>query len=75
MDRPRNREPYWPSSLTTPAVVGLGGITAITALSAWLVFTDPLVAADMAADRSLLPLVVAIVDTLRAALGALLAYL
>jgi hypothetical protein len=74
MDRPRIPEPYW-ASLTTPAVVGVGGLTSVIALSAWLVFTDPLVAADMAADRSLVPLVVAIVDTLRTALGALLAYL
>jgi hypothetical protein len=74
MDRPRIREPYWPS-LTTPAVIGLGGITSVTALSAWLVFTDPLVAADVAAAGSLMPLVVAIVDTLRDALAELLAFL
>jgi hypothetical protein len=74
MDRPRTPEPYWPS-LTTPAVIGLGGITSVTALSAWLVFTDPLVAADVAAAGSLMPLVVAIVDTLRDALAELLAFL
>ena len=74
MDRRRIREPFW-SSLTTPAAIGLGGIGSVTALSAWVVFTDPLVAADMAAAGSLMPLVVAIVDALQAALGELLAYL
>ena len=44
-------------------------------LSTWLLLTDPVVAADVAAAGSLMPLVEAIVDSLRSALGDLLAYL
>ena len=56
-------------------MVGLGCVTSMTGLSAWLVLTDPVVAADIAAAGSLMPLVEAIVDTLRSALSGLLAYL
>ena len=70
MDRPRIRPSRWPA-LATPVMIGLGGLTTVTALSTWLLLTDPVVAAV----GSLMPLVEAIVDTLRSALADLLAYL
>ena len=56
-------------------MIGLSGLTTVTGLSTWLLLTDPVVAADVAAAGSLMPLVEAIVESLRSALVDLLAYL
>ena len=57
-------------------MVGVGvGLTAVIALGAWLVLTDPAVAADVAAAGDLMPLVRAIMETLESTLAELLAYL
>ena len=74
MDRPRIRPSRWPA-LATPMMIGLSGLTTVTGLSTWLLLTDPVVAADVAAAGSLMPLVEAIVESLRSALVDLLAYL
>ena len=73
--RPRARRLRWPSSATN-LVVSVGvGLTAVIALGAWLVLTDPAVAADVAAAGDLMPLVRAIMETLESTLAELLAYL
>jgi len=45
------------------------------AVGTWLLVTDPEVAAEVAADSSVLPLVEAIAETLGRALASLVAYL
>jgi hypothetical protein len=75
MDRRRIPQRRWPS-LATPLVLGLGAsLSSVTGLGAWLVLTDPAVAADVAASGDLMPLMAAIVETLRSALADWLAYL
>ena len=75
MDRRRIPQRRWPS-LATPLVLGLGvSLSSVTGLGAWLVLTDPAVAADVAASGDLMPLMAAIVETLRSALADLLGYL
>jgi hypothetical protein len=74
-DRPRIHTRRWPS-LATPLVLGIGAVlTSVTGLSAWLVLSDPAVAADVAASGDLMPLMEAIVERLRSALAGWLAYL
>ncbi len=74
-DRPRIQTRRWPS-LAAPLAIGIGAsLTSVTGLGAWLVLSDPSVAADVAASGDLAPLTEAIVDSLRAALTSLLAYL
>jgi hypothetical protein len=59
-----------------PLALGLGvSLSSVTGLGAWLVLSDPAVAADVAAAGDLMPLMAAIVETLRSALGDLLSYL
>jgi hypothetical protein len=73
--RPRARRFRWPSKANN-LVVGVGvSLTAVIALGAWLVLTDPAVAADVAAAGDLMPLVRAIMETLESTLAELLAYL
>ncbi|MGD9903503.1 MAG: hypothetical protein AB7U83_08525 [Vicinamibacterales bacterium] len=77
MDRPRTRtrRAAWPAAVTR-WVVGVGaGLTSLLALAAWLLFSDPVVAADVATSGDLLPLVEAMLETLRAALAGWLAML
>jgi hypothetical protein len=77
MDRPRHRVRRlpWPS-FATQLVVGVGaGASSAIGLGAWLLLTDPVVAADVAASGDLLPLIEALLETLRTALVHLLAYL
>lgn len=74
-DRPRTPHRRWPP-LAVALALGLGvSLSSVTALGAWLVLSDPAVAADVAATGDLMPLVAAIVETLRSALGELLSYL
>lgn len=77
MDRPRPRSQprRWPPA-ATPWLFGLGvGLTTVLALASWLLLSDPVVAADVAATGDLMPLVEAVFETLRAALADLLSYL
>lgn len=71
--RPVSRR--WPSL----AVTGVGLLVAlmvpVASLGAWLILTDPVVAADVAASGDLWPLAQAIVDALGRTLGELLRYL
>lgn len=48
------------------------GVTSVVAMGAWLVMADPAVAADVAAQRDLWPIVRAIGETMGEALRALL---
>lgn len=77
MDRPRlaRRPKRWPAA-ATPWVLSVGaGLTSVTALAAWLLLSDPAVAADVAASGDLMPLVEAMFESLRSALAGWLAYL
>lgn len=77
MDRPRipRRQSRWPAA-AAPWVLGVGaGLTSVTALAAWLLLSDPAVAADVAATGDLMPLVEAVFESLRSALAGWLAYL
>jgi len=77
MDRPRiaRRQRRWPAA-ATPWIVGVGaGLTSVTALAAWLLLSDPAVAADIAASGDLMPLVEAVFESLRSALAGWLAFL
>jgi hypothetical protein len=74
-DRPRIHTRHWPS-MATPLALGIGAsLTSVTGLAAWLVLSDPAVAADIAASGDLMPLMEAIVESLRSALAGWLAYL
>jgi hypothetical protein len=74
-DRPRAPQRRWPS-VATPLLLGVGAsLSSVTGLGAWLMLTDPAVAADVAATGELMPLVQAMFETLRAALADWLAYL
>lgn len=56
-------------------MLGIGAaVTSVTGLGAWLVLSDPVVAADIAASGDLMPLMAAIIETLRSALADVLAY-
>lgn len=77
MDRPRIARGHrrWPAA-AMPWVVGVGaGLTSVIALAAWLLLSDPAVAADIAATGDLMPLVEAMFESLRSALAGWLAYL
>jgi hypothetical protein len=77
MDRPRRRvrRLRWPS-VATQVILSLGaGATSVTAMSSWVLLTDPAVAADVAAAGDLMPLMAALVETLRSTIADLLAYL
>jgi hypothetical protein len=74
-DRPRIHTRRWPS-LVTPLALGIGAsLSSVTGLGAWLVLSDPAVAVDVAASGDLVPLMEAIVESLRSALAGWLAYL
>jgi hypothetical protein len=76
MDRPRTiRRTSW--SLLVVRVVAFitALVTPVTALGAWLLLTDPAVAADVAANGDLWPLVEAVVDVLSSALKQTLSLL
>lgn len=76
MDRPRitpSRTRRW----TSRAVLALGvlalSVTPVVSVGAWLVMSDPAVAADVAAEGDLWPIVRAIAETIGDAVRDLLA--
>ncbi|MBL8135616.1 MAG: hypothetical protein JNL48_03260 [Acidobacteria bacterium] len=76
MDRPRitpSRTRCW----TSRAVLALGvlalSVTPVVSVGAWLVMSDPAVAADVAAEGDLWPIVRAIAETIGDAVRDLLA--
>jgi len=78
MDRPRI-SPSRPRRWTSRAILTLGVlalcVTPVVSVGAWLVMSDPAVAADVAAEGDLWPIVRAIVETLGDAVRDLLAML
>jgi hypothetical protein len=60
--------------VTTAGLVSLG-LAPVAAVGTWLLFTDPQVAGEVAADGSVVPLMVAIAETLSKAFVKLLVYL
>jgi hypothetical protein len=76
MDRPVQRHHRsWFFTATTTAGIVAATLAPVAAVGTWLLVTDPEVAAEVAADSSVLPLVEAIAETLGRALVKLVAYL
>lgn len=78
MDRPRirpSRTRRWTSRATLTFGVLVLSVTPVVSLGAWLVMSDPAVAADVAAEGDLWPIVRAIVETIGDAVRDLLAML
>lgn len=50
-------------------------LASVAGLSAWLLLTDPVVAADVAANHDLWPLAYAVIDALGDALASVLRFL
>jgi hypothetical protein len=76
MDRPVARHHRsWFLTATTTAGIVAATLAPVAAVGTWLLVTDPEVAAEVAADSSVLPLVEAIAETLGQALVKLVAYL
>jgi hypothetical protein len=76
MDRPlpHIRRPWFLTAVTTAGLVAVA-LAPVAAVGTWLLFTDPTVAGEVAADGSVAPLVNAIAETLGRALVKLLVYL
>jgi hypothetical protein len=76
MDRPVQpyRRPWFLTVVTTAGLVSLG-LAPVAAVGTWLLFTDPQVAGEVAADGSVVPLMVAIAETLSKAFVKLLVFL
>lgn len=76
MDRPLHpvRRPWFITAVTTAGLVALA-LAPVFAVGTYLLFTDPVVAGEVAADGSVLPLMNAIAETLGRALFRLLVYL
>jgi hypothetical protein len=76
MDRPvvHIKKPWFVPVLTTAGVIS-AALTPVAAVGTWLLFTNPLVAGEVAAEGSFVPLVSAIARTLGRALVNLLVYL
>jgi len=76
MDRPAQhyRRPWFLTAVTTLGLVSLA-LAPVAAVGTWLLFTDPHVAGEVAADGSVAPLMVAIAETLGRAFVKLLVYL
>ena len=75
MDRPRikpSRTRRWTSRVVLAAGVLALCVTPVVSVGAWLVMSDPAVAADVAAEGDLWPLVRAIVETVGEAVRDLL---
>jgi hypothetical protein len=69
------RSRLWSAYALAGAGLAAACATPIAALGVWLLLTDSVVAADVAASGDLLPLARAIADTLSDALRDVLAYL
>lgn len=76
MDRPAtpHSRPWFLTAVTTAGLTALV-LAPVAAVGTWLLFTDPNVAGEVAAEGSLVPLVAAIAETLGKALVQLLVYL
>lgn len=76
MDRPASphSRPWFLTVVTTAGLMAMV-LAPVAAVGTWLLFTDPNVAGEVAADGSLMPLVTAIAETLGQALVKLLVYL
>jgi len=76
MDRPVQR-PHrtWLVTATTTAGILAATLAPVAAVGTWLLVTDPEVAAEVAAESSVLPLLASIAETLGRALVNLVAYL
>ena len=76
MDRPVHpaKRPWFITAVTTAGLVS-AILAPVAAVGTWLLFTDPVVAGEVAADGSITPLVTAIAETLGRALVKLLVYL
>lgn len=76
MDRPAHhpKRPWFLTAVTTAGLVALA-LAPVAAVGTWLLFTDPEVAGEVAADGSVVPLMTAIAETLGQAIVKLLIYL
>jgi hypothetical protein len=76
MDRPvsPHSRPWFITAVTTAGLTAMV-LAPVTAVGTWLLFTDPNVAGEVAADGSFVPLVTAIAETLGKAIVKLLVYL
>ncbi len=76
MDRPAHhaRRPWFITAVTTAGLMS-AVLAPVAAVGTWLLFTDPVVAGEVAADGSLTPLMTAIAETLGRAIVKLLVYL
>ena len=76
MDRPaqHHSRPWFLTAVTTAGLMALV-LAPVAAMGTWLLFTDPNVAGEVAAEGSFAPLVTAIAETLGKALVKLLVYL
>lgn len=76
MDRPVLRHHRsWLFTATTTAGIVAAALAPVAAVGTWLLVTNPEVAAEVAADSSVLPLFEAIAETLGHAIVKLVAYL
>jgi hypothetical protein len=76
MDRPAQHHPRsWPITALATAGMLAVALAPLAAAGTWLLVTDAEVAADVAADGSLLPLAKALVKLVGRAMAGLLAYL
>lgn len=76
MDRPivHSKHAWFLTAVTTAGLVSVV-LAPVAAVGTWLLFTDPEVAGEVAAEGSVLPLVSAIAESLGRALVKLLVYL
>jgi hypothetical protein len=76
MDRPAHpyRRPWFLTAVTSAGLVSMA-LAPVAAVGTWLLFTDPQVAGEVAADGSVVPLMAAIAETLGRAFVRLLVYL
>jgi hypothetical protein len=76
MDRPiaHSKHAWFLTAVTTAGLVSVV-LAPVAAVGTWLLFTDPEVAGEVAAEGSVLPLVRAIAESLGRALVKLLVYL
>jgi hypothetical protein len=76
MDRPlqHDKRPWFLTAVTTAGLAS-AALAPVAAVGTWLLFTDPTVAGEVAADGSVMPLMAAIAETLGRAFVRLLVYL
>jgi hypothetical protein len=76
MDRPahHSKRPWFLTAVTTAGLVAVT-LAPVAAVGTWLLVTDPVIAGEVAADGTIVPLVSAIAETIGTALVKLLVYL